>query len=107
MLVGLCCYVNLDKVFVWLVSWVGLLWFLESINLFFFLFSLVFKTIEHLSVHERKEDILHNRADIMSMQWYLNVFVNTDNSPLNEGNSTIFIYNFPIYFYDLLYLANI
>lgn len=35
MLVGLCWYVNLHKVFVWPVMLVGLFWFLESISLLF------------------------------------------------------------------------
>lgn len=35
MLVALCRYGNLHKVFVWLVMFVGLFWFLEFISLFF------------------------------------------------------------------------
>lgn len=42
----------------------------------------------------------------MSVQWYLNVFVNGDNSPLKVDGSpaTFSRHNFTIYFYDSLYL---
>lgn len=36
-----------------------------------FFFSLAFKVIEHLSVHERKDVILHNRADMVQ---YADIF---------------------------------
>lgn len=44
--------------------------FLESINVFFFS-SLAFKAIEHLSVHEKKDVILQNRADMVQ---YADIF---------------------------------
>lgn len=46
--------------------------FLDSINVFFFS-SLTFKAVEHLSVHERKDVILHNRADrVQSADIFIN-----------------------------------
>lgn len=106
MLVGLCWYVNLHKVFVWLVMLVGLFWFLESISCS--LFFLVGLCDHRTFVSTWKKRLwMKELLCFMSVRSYLNVFVNTYNSPLNveENPKTFSRRNFTIYCYDLLYLA--